>query len=248
MSAELGKVDWSKMQELAESCPSAALSELHEKVLEVLENLVPAKKKKLKSRPKMNRMRRLLWRKLAKARKRFKSAKSIHNFSEILQQMWELEKQLSADYMATNNMEEDEAVFRIKSNTKTFFSFARSRQKVKAKVGPFLDPLSGNPNPSPDFAAEALRQQYNSVFATPRPDWLVHNYEEHFRCEDGDGSLSDFEFSQADIEKACSELKSSAAPGPDGVPAILLKSCRKQLSRPLYLLWRATLDLVRLSN
>ena len=62
--------------------------------------------------------------------------------TENLQKMWELEKQLCADYTATNNMEEDEAAFKSKSNSKVFFSFARSRQNGKAKVGPFLDPTT----------------------------------------------------------------------------------------------------------
>ena len=30
--------------------------------------------------------------------------------------------------------------------------------------------------------------------------------------------------------------------GPDGVPASLLKSCKKELSKPLYQLWRSSLD------
>ena len=158
------------------------------------------------------------------------------------EEMWELEKQLSADYTATNNIEEDEAVLRIKSNTKAFFSFARSRQKVKAKIGPFLDPSTGSPNASPDFAAECLKNQYDSVFSATRPDWSVSNISEHFKVVEGDGSLIDFTFSQGDIEKACSELKSTAAPGLDGVPASLLKTCRKELSKPLYILWRSSLD------
>ena len=45
-----------------------------------------------------------------------------------------------------------------------------------------------------------------------------------------------------DIEKACSELKGTAAAGPDGVPALLLKTCRKQLIKPIYFLWRSSLD------
>ena len=145
----------------------------HDQVLQVLEKLVPLKNKKAQGKPKMHRMRRLLWRRLTKVRKRFKSATSIYKLTECLQQMWDLEQQLSTDYQATSFMEEDEAVFKIRSNSKAFFSFARSRQKVKAKVGPFLDPASGGPNPSPDFAAETLRQQYNSVFAVPRPGWTV---------------------------------------------------------------------------
>ena len=157
--------------------------------------------------------------------------------------MWDIEKQLGADFTATNNIQEDEAVFRIKSNPKAFFSFARARQKVKAKIGPFLDPASGQPNSSPAFAAEELRKQYNSVFAPPRPAWSVSNFSEHFKAEESEnGELSDFNFSHEDIERACSELKGTAAPGPDGVPALLLKTCRKELSKPLYVFWRSSLD------
>ena len=108
-------------------------------------------------------MRRLLWKKHAKAKRQLRSSSSsISKLSENLQKMWELESQLSADYTATNNMEEDEAVLRIKSNPKAFFTFARSRQQDRAKVGPFLDPSTGSPNPSPDLAAESLKTQYDS--------------------------------------------------------------------------------------
>ena len=68
------------------------------------------------------------------------------------------------------------------------------------------------------------------------------NPSDNFRVADGDGSLIDFLFSPEDVEKACSELKSTPAPGPDGVPASLLKTCKKELSKPLYHLWRSSLD------
>ena len=242
IKSEISSIDWKEMDDKAKSCPTAALSEFHEKLLKVLEKLVPVKKKKSGKKPKMHRMRRLLWKRHAKAKRHIKSSSSISKLSENLQKMWELESQLSADYTAASNMEEDEAVLRIKSNPKAFFSFARSRQKVKAKVGPFLDPSTGLPNPSPDFAAESLRTQYNSVFSAPRPAWSVTNTSDHFRVVEGEDSLNDFSFSPEDIEKACSELRSTAAPGPDGVPAILLKSCKKELSKPLYTLWRSSLD------
>jgi hypothetical protein len=75
-------------------------------------------------------------------------ASSIHKLNELLQKQWYLESQLSSDYTAVSNKEEDEAVLRMKENHKAFFSFARSRQKTKARVGPFLDD-KGKPNPSP---------------------------------------------------------------------------------------------------
>ena len=104
----------------------------------------------------------------------------------------------------------------LSKTLKLFFSFARSRQKTKARVGPFLDE-SGKPNPSPDFSAEALRQQYNSVFAIPRPAWNVTNFPEHFKAgnsdDDSADTLLDTNFGPEDIEKACAELKDTAAAG-----------------------------------
>ena len=82
----------------------------------------------------------------------------------------------------------------------------------------------------------------DSVFDALRPTWLVDDTSDHFRVEEGDGSFSDFTFCPVDIEKACAELKGTAAAGPDGVPASLLKNYRKELSKPIYTFWRASLD------
>ena len=54
--------------------------------------------------------------------------------------------------------------------------------------------------------------------------------------------MSDIKFTEEDIVKACSELKAASAAGADGVPSALLKNCRNELKRPLYLLWRSSLD------
>ena len=237
---ELGNIEWDDFEKIAKDDPVLALSMFHNKVLSVLEKLTPVRQKRKKnSRSKMHRMRRLLWKRLAKVRRAIKTATNIHKLSGLLQKSWDLEAQLSSDYTAVNNIEEDKAVLTIKKNPKAFFSFARSRQRTKAKVGPFLD-SNGKPNPDADFAAESLRSQYDSVFATPRPAWSVSDFKEHFDPSedlDSDASLIDIKFSTADVEKACSQLKSTAAAGPDGVPAILLKTHRKQLSKPIYLLW-----------
>ena len=147
------------------------------------------------------------------------------------------------DYAATNRMEEDRTVFNIRTNPKAFFSFARSRQKTRTKIGPFIDPASNLPNPSPDFAAEQLSKQYSSVFVKARPEWSVPDPKMFFNVpEDAENTLSDIHFNEEDIEKACSELKSSSAAGADGIPAALLKTCRRQLKRPLYILWKSSLN------
>ena len=48
-----------------------------------------------------------------------------------------------------------------------------------------------------------------------------------------DKKLSDITFTTEDMESAIGELRSNAATGDDGFPAILLKNCKSALSLPL---------------
>ena len=125
VKVELAKIDWTEIEDLAKSCPTTALSKFHEIILPVLEKLVPKKAKK-SSKPKIHRMRRLLWRRLAKAKRKFQAASSISKTTEYMQKIWDIKSQLAADYTASNTIEENEAVMKIKSNSKAFFTFARS--------------------------------------------------------------------------------------------------------------------------
>ena len=78
-----------------------------------------------------------------------------------------------------------------------------------------------------------LSDQYKSVFVQPRSEWQVDNVRDFFSSNPAGPNLSDIEFNETDIELACQELSSSSAPGADGVPASLLKTCRKELRTPL---------------
>ena len=168
----------------------------------------------------MDRRRRLLWKRLCKAKARIKCAKSISQLMKLLQDKSDLEQELSEDYEAVNRMAENEAVLRIKDNPKAFFSFAKSRQKTRARIGPFLDISTGKPNPSPDFAANELSNQYSSVFVNPREEWKVPDVKTFF-TDNSDGFLSNIDFTEEDIMKACGELKANSAAGADGVHALL---------------------------
>ena len=239
---ELAKVQWDEVKGLAKDSPSKALETFHDKILEVLEKEVPKKKLQTdKSKSKMHRLRRKLWKRHAKAKRQVRSASNIQQISNAIQAVWKAGRQLAEDYLASDKMEEDQAVLSMKQDPRKFFNFVRAKQKTKAGVGPFLE--NGKPNPNPDYAAKQLKQQYDSVFAQPRSEWSVNDPSTHFKAESDDNSaLSDIEFTVEDIKNACKELRNSAAPGPDGVPALLLKVCRNELSVPLFHIWRASLD------
>ena len=122
----------------------------------------------------------------------------------------------------------------------------RWEKTLKQKnICPFLDPVSGKLNPDPEFSAVCLSKQYSSVFTQLRPEWTIENRQEFFSLDmnnSGKTFLSDFEFTDSDIEFACIELSYSASPGPDGIPSSLLKICKKQLKKPLFISWRSSLN------
>ena len=104
IKVELDKVDWDIMKELSTTSPADALAWFHEKTLEIFESLVPERIPGRKSRPRMCRQRRILWRRLAKVKKRLKLASSINKLTQHLQEQWDLESQLRDDFTASNNM------------------------------------------------------------------------------------------------------------------------------------------------
>ena len=60
--------------------------------------------------------------------------------------------------------------------------------------------------------------------------------------------LTDISFKPLDIIEAIDELSSNSAAGPDQFPAILLKQCRKSLSKPLYMIWKKSLSTGEIPN
>ena len=247
IKAELSELDWSDMEVASETSATKAFDIFMEEIVPILERHVPVRKGCKGKVPRIDRRRKILWRRLCKIRGRIKTAVSIQKLTKLLQDKQDLESQLLEDYTAVNILEENQAISNIKSNPKAFFSFARSKQKTNARIGPFIDPNTGKPNPSPEFAASVLSSQYSSVFVEPREEWKVKDPGKFFDSPESPSpstspSLSDITFSEEDIQAACLELRSCSAAGADGVPASLLKTCSKELSRPLYILWRASLD------
>jgi hypothetical protein len=241
--ARLQELDWSPMAEQARESPTAAYNWLMAALLPLLEELVPTRRVGLKQgKKRVDKKRRLVWRKLGRVRRSILTTTSATRMAELLSAKQALEEELRCSYTTTGWQEEVEVVSRMKTNPKAFFAYAKARQQTRAKVGPFIDSRTGLPNPDPDFTAEQLSKQYSSVFVQPRAEWAVPSPPEFFSSENNAEQLTDFQFTEQDIESACKELKPDSAPGPDGIPAELLRTARAELARPLHILWRASMD------
>ena len=72
--------------------------------------------------------------------------------------------------------------------------------------------------------AELLKKQYDSVFSTPHQNMIVNDPDTFFPDNEvNTPKLQDITFNEQDIINAINKLSESAASGPDGFPAILLK-------------------------
>ena len=87
-----------------------------------------------------------------------------------------------------------------------------------------------------------LTEQYNSVFSIPKeksPSEGIFQCGSHVQ---NGRYISDIEFSVKDIEEAISDISTTAAAGPDRFPAILLKQCKSQLAKPIFIIWCTSMD------
>ena len=90
------------MKDEALGSPAAALSWFMDKVIAILETLVPVKCPRKKTRNRVARKRKLLWRRLSKIQKKIETSSSISRLSKLLQDKWDLEMQLKSDYTSLN--------------------------------------------------------------------------------------------------------------------------------------------------
>ncbi|XP_068227731.1 uncharacterized protein [Palaemon carinicauda] len=130
---------------------------------------------------------------------------------------------------------EEVAVGKVKSNPKYFYSYAKRFSRQKQTISMLFDE-SNNICTDPQLIANILQTQFKSVFSDPRDvdiaaaDFTPPTITERF--ED-----SQLLFSEGDVISAIDDMKADSAPGPDGIPSVLLKSCKHALARPIFILW-----------
>ena len=89
---------------------------------------------------------------------------------------------------------------------------------------------------------DMLKSQYESVYSSPLQDKAVSNPQEFFSMNNASQQLDSIQIHRDDIIQALDQLSLSSAAGPDGVPAILLKRCKRSLAEPLEIMFRHFLE------
>ena len=222
----LGEVDVEQMHDVTLDC-----------VLSICTRHTPRKRVPQASR-KIPRDRRILMRKRNKLRKRVPAAGTGKD--AVMARILQVEELLSLSHDEERRREERKAVEAIRTNPKYFFRYAKSKSQIRSRVGPLRrgEELVGEPQDM----SEMLRVQYDSVFSLPLPMENLPGTPNDRQVEELGPELNDIDFAPEDFVEMVRELPAGSSPGPDGVPAILLKRTGGALGEPLYILWRESLD------
>ena len=123
-----------------------------------------------------------------------------------------------------------------RGDTAAFYSYLRSKTKIKEGVSNVLKP-DGTLTSTNSETANVINNTLQSVFVRegdgpiPQPTFVFH-----------DVILEDIDFTEETVKDILDQLKESLAPGPDGIHAKVLKECSENLAQPLYLIFRKSLD------
>lgn len=181
-------------------------------------------------------------RKRSKLRKKLKQNINAPTRQKIVEKIRVLEDKLKASVDKEMSLQEVHAVSCIKTNPKYFYKYAAGKSKLKVGVGPLTGPNGDNIS-DPQEITEILQAQYSSVFSIPAREKIIHSPVDFFQTQDNTASvLADITITVKDVMDAIKQISSNAAAGPDHFPALLLRKCAAELSVPLHILYKRSLN------
>ena len=134
---------------------------------------------------------------------------------------------------------ENQAVSKVKENSKYFFSYAKRFSKQDRNI-PMLFDSNRNISTNPTKIANILQNQFCGVFSNPEDTDITACL---FDVPPIDKPFTDdmLEFSISEVIEAIDEIKSTAASGPDGIPVCVLKNCKTVLAPAIHMIWTESL-------
>ena len=132
----------------------------------------------------------------------------------------------------------------FKSNSKAFWSYHKAVLHHRASHNAVLK-YNGTIAKSSKEKAELFNLYFSSVFSTPD---VNTNYDNEINSPETVTSLAEFEICVDEVNECLSNLDTSKACGPDGIPARLLKECSQQIAPSLCALFNTSLGHGRLPS
>ena len=232
LRAEFASYNW--MEFLEKTDPDELYNQLCNIILKICRKKVPIKR--AFNKKDIPRDRKVLMRKRGKLHKRLLTARPEADVTAITAELGHIDLQIVASHEVEITRGELKAIEKLKDDQKYFYKYAKAKSRSRCPVGPLL--CNQNLVSEPNNMCEILRKQFESVFSIPLNTVDIDNLLE----QPGPRCLEDIIFTEDDIVESVKRIPTQSSPGPDGIPAKLLKECIHQLKKPLYKLWRTSLD------
>ena len=238
---ELSKVNWE-----SELSDEMTVVEMYNKFEEIIYNTsekhTPQRTEREINKQKIPRNRVVLIRKRKRINSKINYLKYIHptNSSKKIEKLnkkkFEIEQEIKNLINNELARKELDAISKMKKNIKFFYQYVKKNQKSESKIGPMQD-TKGTLHTDPKEKANLLQNQYCKAFSNPHKENLKKDFDTI--CNE---TISDIEITIKDIIEAIKEIPTYASPGPDKLPAIVLKECADQLCKAVLIIWRKSLD------
>ena len=169
-------------------------------------------------------------------KKYIKSGKKENEYKKYLEKLHEankINKQAKVEFekkLATN----------IKKDSKSFFAYVGSKQRIKDKVGPLINEAGDLITQNKD-AADFLNKYFSSVF-TAELDGNIPDPKNLFNKDLLHEGLLQIDVSDEKVRRKLEKLNTSKSPGLDDIHAKMLFELRDYVFRPLGIIYRETLE------
>ena len=233
MKEVLQQVNWK--EELSECTTDEAWKRTKEKLQYQIRTHVPMKQpnKKKKTLWITKKAKRMIRRK-ERAWRRYQKQKTTKNHEYYKRCQIEAKQEVR---QAKKDFERKLAQ-NIKDDSKSFYAYVRSKQKIKDAVGP-LKTETGETIPPGQQTADTLNNFFASVFTeerddVPTPDPMFTGPEEE--------KMKDIDISEDKVREKLLGLDPTKAAGPDEIPPSMLKALADELCIPLAIIFRKSLN------
>ena len=135
--------------------------------LEISRKHVPLRKPKGNKLSKIPKERRIIMRKRRRIQNQMNKTTSGARKEALMRRLVEIEKQLQRSHGNQQEEQENNAVNKIRSNSKYFYSYAKSFSSIKVGIGPLINSAK-QIIADPFQMASILSNQYSSVFSSPK--------------------------------------------------------------------------------
>ena len=230
---DLEYIDWKDL--FKEKACDVCLKLFIGKIIELCNKYIPTRKGN-NTHSKIPKYRKRLFNKIKMLRR--SKRKANNRRKEIIdQKIMEIEKTILENKRDERYLREKKIIENIKEKPKMFYGLIKSNEKRINKIGPFR--IDGEYITENNNICKTMMNQYNGRFSKKdKPNKDIDEKFENIKDDD----ISDIDFNEKDIERAIGVMNKSSAAGPDGIPAILFIETKLQISVPLTIILRKSID------